>query len=295
MKYALLAVGLLLILVGGYFVYTGSNIIEIERGWSAVIAGTTLLSAGIVTVALAAVVKTLDDLKRALSGGEIGVARGAALPLPSILVAEATPTPSFEPMPMAAKAAESMAGASEETPIEAASDFIPSPLGKERPRLTPRFGPPPVPPAPSPAIAGLRRRLAEDLDLGLSDFDPPPIAPTHEPITPGPTSTISPPPLDFDPYADARRPHEAAIEDDPENEAFETAHELPPPLDETEAPLAPEAAFAGSPRPKAIGRYEADGTVYVMFADGSIEAQSNEGTRYFKSMADLKASFQSQT
>jgi hypothetical protein len=292
MKYALLAVGLLLIVVGGYFVYTGSNIVEIERGWSAVIAGTTLLSAGVVTLALAAVVKSLEDLKRALSSGEIGVATSAALPLPSALVAEATPTPGFEPVPTVANAAASVARTPVESPFEPAPDIIPSPLGKERPRA--RFAPPPVPPAPSPAIAGLRRRLAEDLDLGLSDFDPPPIAPTHEPITPGPTSAISPPPLDFDPYADARRPHEATIADEPEDQTLETAHE-PPPLDETEAPLAPEPAFAASTAAKAIGRYEADGTVYLMFADGSIEAQSADGSRYFKSMADLKASFQSQT
>jgi hypothetical protein len=293
MKYALLAVGLLLIAVGGYFVYTGSNIIEIERGWSAVIAGTTLLSAGIVTLALAAVVKSLDDLKQALAGGEIGVAKSAAPPLPSALVAEGRPN--FDPMPTAAKAVGvPVAEAPGETPVEAAPDVIPSPLGKERPRLTPRFGPPPIQPPPSPAIAGLRRRLAEDLDLGLSDFDPPPIAPTHEPITPGPTSALSPPPLDFDPYADAHRPHEAAMDDELEHDAFETEHG-PPPLDETEAPLAPEPDFAASPKPKAIGRYEADGTVYVMFADGSIEAQSADGTRYFKSMADLKAAFQSQS
>ena len=46
--------------------------------------------------------------------------------------------------------------------------------------------------------------------------------------------------------------------------------------------------------PAVIGRYEAEGTTYVMFADGSIEAQSERGVARFKSMADLKAYFETQ-
>ena len=38
-----------------------------------------------------------------------------------------------------------------------------------------------------------------------------------------------------------------------------------------------------------IGRYESDGTSYVMYADGAIEAQSEAGVYRFASMAELKA------
>ena len=42
-----------------------------------------------------------------------------------------------------------------------------------------------------------------------------------------------------------------------------------------------------------IGRYEADGTSYVMYADGSIEAQTYSGVYRFASMAELKAFIES--
>ena len=38
-----------------------------------------------------------------------------------------------------------------------------------------------------------------------------------------------------------------------------------------------------------IGRYDSDGTSYVMYSDGSIEAQSETGVFRFNSMAELKA------
>jgi hypothetical protein len=44
--------------------------------------------------------------------------------------------------------------------------------------------------------------------------------------------------------------------------------------------------------PAVIGHYEAEGTSYTMFSDGSIEAQSERGVARFKSMAELKAYFE---
>lgn len=53
------------------------------------------------------------------------------------------------------------------------------------------------------------------------------------------------------------------------------------------------APAAAAPEPVAeapiIGRYEADGTSYTMYADGSIAAQSSAGVYRFKSMAELKS------
>ena len=43
-----------------------------------------------------------------------------------------------------------------------------------------------------------------------------------------------------------------------------------------------------------VGRYESDGTSYVMYADGSIEARSERGVFHFQSMAELKAFMESQ-
>ncbi len=71
MKYALLVLGILLVVTGGYFLFTGSNIVESERGWSSVIAGTTALTGGIITLALAGVVKGLEDLKQLLASAAV--------------------------------------------------------------------------------------------------------------------------------------------------------------------------------------------------------------------------------
>ena len=42
-----------------------------------------------------------------------------------------------------------------------------------------------------------------------------------------------------------------------------------------------------------IGRYESEGTSYVMYADGSIDAQSEAGVYRFASMAELKTFIES--
>ncbi|MGA7383786.1 MAG: hypothetical protein WBW81_03545 [Methylocella sp.] len=43
-----------------------------------------------------------------------------------------------------------------------------------------------------------------------------------------------------------------------------------------------------------VGRYESEGTSYIMYADGSIEARSERGIFHFQSMAELKAFMEAQ-
>ena len=77
----------------------------------------------------------------------------------------------------------------------------------------------------------------------------------------------------------------------------------PPPV--VEAPAAPADAPASTParppeptpqnigldkpQPTEIGRYASAGTTYVMYSDGSIEAENESGVLRFPSMAALKA------
>ncbi len=56
-----------------------------------------------------------------------------------------------------------------------------------------------------------------------------------------------------------------------------------------EDPVAAAAPVGAEPSSPVIGRYEADGTSYTMYADGAIEAQSSAGVYRFASMAELKA------
>ena len=73
MKYALLVLGLLLIVAGGSFFFASSHASDAGHGWASLIAGTTAVSGGIITLALAGVIKSLDDLNALL-------ANAAALP-----------------------------------------------------------------------------------------------------------------------------------------------------------------------------------------------------------------------
>jgi hypothetical protein len=299
MKYALFVLGMLLIVVGGYFIYAGSNIIEIERGWSSVIAGTTALTGGIITLGLAGVTKSLDDLHRLwVAGIPRPEARAAAAPT------EISDAALLGPMPAGVETAPLPAdmtfAAAEPTP--AAPDVLPSPLDKSR--LAPGFGPPPIPLGPSPAIAALRRRVAEDLNLDFESLHPRPPVPSPIPTDaaaapPEPIEAIAPP-LDFIAFESEESLGHSYFQDDEivpadESSVIEPAPPLATPVSSPEPVSESVTAEPSHPLPKTIGRYEADGTVYVMFADGSIEAQSAEGTRRFKSMTELKASFQSKT
>lgn len=313
MKYALFVLGILLIAAGGYFLFAGSHVIESGRGWSSVIAGTTALTGGIITLALAGVVKGLEDLKEILVSA-------AAQPQSVVAFATETPVATEADMEMliAPNLGPAPAGVEPAPPPEAevpipvqespatAPDVLPSPLSKERPRFAPKFAPRSTPAEPAPAIAELRRRVAEDLVLDWPALKLPPLSPAQEPSPAAeepieePAEFYSLPPLHFDDLGEhyTQSYPEGAIEE-AEEYAAEEAHEnepLPPPLPETPAAAAslePAELPSATAEPKAIGRYEAAGTLYVMFSDGSIEAQSPQGTRRFKSMADLKASFQS--
>ncbi|WP_297299325.1 hypothetical protein [uncultured Methylovirgula sp.] len=321
MKYALFGLGMVLIIVGGYFLYTGSNIVEVERGWSAVIAGTTALTGGIITLGLAGVVMSLEDMKRLWVSAPLAREAGAASLAAETSAAatmEIPVAPNLGPVPAAAEVATAteveleVVRAAEEGPAPAPGIF-PRPLRKAWPRPKPEFTTrAPAPAEASPAIAELRRRVAEDLNLDWPSFTAPPVVPIPEPLPetlpgePESTEAVKPPPLgldDFDNESGIGRESDADRETRAETFAaseIEPGPEEapPPPIAATPEPVAPSepepvAAESAKPAPKAIGRYEADGTIYVMFADGSIEAQSAQGTRRFKSMADLKASFQS--
>ncbi len=321
MKYALLILGSLLIVVGGYFLFTGSHIVASERGWSSVIAGTTALTGGIITLALAGVVKGLEDLKQILANAarpEAAIGIAAEEPATLETAIEMLIAPNLGPRARwrGGGTAGRSRGSGSGTGEPGHRRRYCEPLDKGAPRFTREFAPRSTPAEPAPAIAELRRRVAEDLILDWPGINLPPLSPTREPspIAEEPVEEAvdldSPPPLHFDHLgedyahtgAEGASSEYAAEEYAAEEYATEeyAAEEEP----EAELALPPQASAAASPEsggpppataaePKAIGRYEAAGILYVMFSDGSIEAQSPQGTHRYKSMADLKASFQS--
>ncbi len=80
MKYALFALGLLLLFIGGYAVYFGTGIIDVERGWASVIAGTMAVVGGVLTLGLAWVLKALDQLRALLQANAMNAAVKSTLP-----------------------------------------------------------------------------------------------------------------------------------------------------------------------------------------------------------------------
>jgi hypothetical protein len=98
--------------------------------------------------------------------------------------------------------------------------------------------------------------------------------------------------IESDPALDARKegakPSPEAIEPASVDPAPPFASEAVPAADPREpSPMAvPAASEAGL---AIVGRYESEGTSYVMYADGSIEARSERGVFHFQSMAELKA------
>jgi hypothetical protein len=88
----------------------------------------------------------------------------------------------------------------------------------------------------------------------------------------------------------------------PSPEAVGLASPAPPPPFESEAlpeadprepspPSVPSASEAGL---AVVGRYESEGTSYIMYGDGSIEARTRHAVLHFKSMAELKMFMEAQ-
>lgn len=376
MKYVLFVLGLLLLLVGSYFVYVGSHIIEIERGWASVIAGTTAVVGGLLTLGLVWIIKTLEQLRMIIQAQEMmSLAVRTAIPT-ALHTSEAPASRTLGsaadlPVPMTAwpphteavrdhvttkkEFAEAASSHGEPSHVETwpvvetfeMSDYDSSsvkikdtaqPQVKEKPPVAMR-------PEFSSSIKGFWQRVTKTSNAfrpaakpaaeqePAEEAAPPLTAPVSEPIalaeaqtearrtmeisgdwldhaladldaaiaqTPHPAdaaATEHPTPPEAETYIDihldetvqlAETVHvEQAVDVD---EAVQQ-HETPPPAPE---PVPSEPLTAAAEEPAVIGRYEAEGTTYIMFADGSIEAQSERGVARFKSMADLKAYFESQ-
>jgi hypothetical protein len=81
------------------------------------------------------------------------------------------------------------------------------------------------------------------------------------------------------------------VEPEPSVPQGEAAAEAP----QTAEPGAAEAETASAPEtPSVVGRYAANGSDYTLYADGSIDAQTPDGSRHFASMDELRAFLQRQ-
>jgi hypothetical protein len=102
MKWIVATLGLLMVAAGGYWGFNGSLIVQVERGWSAVIGGAVVFSTGMLILTIAALMGSVDRLTRATRTAEPAARPRPAPPAPVPLVVE---TPDRQPEPAAAQEA----------------------------------------------------------------------------------------------------------------------------------------------------------------------------------------------
>ncbi|MGA3302799.1 MAG: hypothetical protein ABSC72_05865 [Methylovirgula sp.] len=360
MKYVLFALSILLLLTGGYSVFTGLPIIEVERGWASVIAGTTALVGGALLFGIGWVVRALEQLRAAVLAAEksgLSAPLAAAArdfrpdemlnedrrPLRPETAAPAWPPHTSPAGPSANEQKEALLAAyaarGERRPevrqevrqdahqdlhdevrdeiFEEDEDFAAEAESILRTPLT--EGDRPVREKPAANIRDFWRRNAKAGDkknppsrpfqkrpLGAvaSVFEPHPKpmaaanAPLPEPQDDDFATTDGSEPADwlqsnFSQAGTASEPHPVLDEMPADFESYEAMGEK-----DIAPPMAADATGAENEgeveEPAVIGHYEAEGTSYTMFSDGSIEAQSERGVARFNSMAELKAFFETQ-
>ncbi len=367
MAYLVIAVGLLMSLVGGYLLNYGYAIVQVERGWSSVIAGSVFLSGGLVTISLGVL---LHAITRALAGrglteGLVVAGRTAARAETSDAAAPSTvgtsmvgsvvgasmvglsvsgprvdepafasrepdmyapePAPSAfgrdgeahpgtmlasiepghpyqaEPYAPASYPHESYMAGVADAPIHQEG----APLGDEPGHETAEVAAHPSSRQPARELEPVVPAMDDWLDRAFSEIDG--SSPPHPEPRDIARDRNDVGAIDFtapeSPYGmrltQAEPVHAEPAHAEPIH--AEPAHPEPAYAEPAyaEAPVTP-AALAPTPSVPAattppphdspvIGRYESDDTSYVMYADGSIEAQSPAGVYRFSSMAELKA------
>jgi hypothetical protein len=382
MSYLVLAVGAILALGGAVALFTSYGIILVERGWAGVIAGTTALASGVVTIALGLILHrlasvhallrtTLTGLPAAQGSAEDGTAESSAAQLPHYVPKAAMP---LEPAstPAGGPSASGLRGWPQRQPprsphpsgrgiFKSRGTVLPPPPRNRDPAPAspqPPFSSPDLPSryeaapdggpehgveAGSPAAGGdtidaVHNVLNQsDLAEGATAEDPRAGTPLNEqspvqtasgsetpaqPLVAGMPPEPGEPPEHLSPHVS---PADAALIETilqgegragygPPSEASKDDSEKPLPA--APSPRPPAAPFApqGGAHPAAtafgnelpagdafsgaalaiVGRYESQGTSYIMYADGSIEARTNHAVIHFKSLDELKSFLESQ-
>ncbi|TXM72401.1 hypothetical protein FV218_13325 [Methylobacterium sp. WL69] len=316
---ALFALAVLMIVGGIASVVQGFPFVRLESGMAMTVAGATTASAGAVVLGLAAVASHLRGLGRRLGAlrpeAPAAETRTAALPpggpeqdlfepapaippstIPaSTILASTMPTlddrqirqrPSLGgPDPRdfglgAVGAAAGLGGAAlgASGPETGAAPHA-DPLGRG---TEPTFALPPDPdlPAPSP----------EEIEPPLPDLLPPEDEPRTVPDAHAGMLSAEPPepaavePAAVEPPAPENQRTLALFDTDAPGEPVR----LYPTLD-TMADLTPEPPPAVEEKPEVVGTYASGGNTYVMYANGSIEAETPRGRFSFESLDELKA------
>ncbi len=281
MVVALLALSLVMILGGIAAVVQGFPYVRLESGLAMVIGGSTAASAGVILLGLSAVVDRLRRVQRAVIRlREEGFRQQGAVPVPP--TADATPwlaapsdpvlaAPSVEPPSagaLAGTAGLAGLGLGAIRPGGRGTEPVfedPEPAAGSRTEAEPLL--PDLLPEESP------RREGEDDAL----FAATPAPAAAEPSLPVAEGIGLRPALDLPPEPPAPEPEPVPV-----SEPAQTAASA-----ETERDTGPEPE--AEPERHAVGSYASGANTYVMFSDGSIEADTPRGRFTFGSLDELKS------
>ncbi|MBX9934294.1 MAG: hypothetical protein K2Y56_22720 [Methylobacterium sp.] len=312
---ALFALSLAMIVGGIASVIQGFPFVRLESGLAMTIAGATVASAGSVLLGLAVLARQIRGLARRSADESAPVPPRLEVPRAEVPVPPArtfengmpeTPSPGAR-RPLIAGAAGLAAGTAGGAYLGSEAHERPNPSFEASfeepspdPRSDRRSDPWPAPPEP------LFPELA-DLDLAPTreaepTFDPPTGDAAFDAMSPKVPADTSAQQLHVEEEPATRSAEEqpeTALKTGPETDLFAPAvpvaapaetdlsdePELRPAL--TEEPADPETP--AEPALAVVGTYVSGGNTYVMYSDGSIEADTPRGRFTFKSLDELKA------
>ena len=304
---ALLALALAMILGGLLAAFFGWDIVLVERGWTMVIAGSVTAASGALLLGIAAAVSKLAKIEKRLSGlqaGSVVDEFGMGQRVPGALAGAG--------LGGGLAVAEAAGAYEERTDEERTDENQPTlPLFEEHERRDqdePQDQPKvavaewpedrdsapviPFPPRTTPVV--LPAPDEQEQDLKVPDFL---LADRQRNSEEG--HFVAEPGLDVDVFAQGDREPEAK-DHDRSDESVEPVSdvEAEAELQRDDEPAAAEAdqdtrsedeVSSGEEGPATvIGTYNSGDNKYVMFSDGSIEAQTPSGTFRFQSLDELK-------
>lgn len=264
MHVLMLCLALLLIAGGGSALFLGFDIVVTDRGLAMVLAGVTALSAGVVALGLAFLLKTAGDIAAAMAERPARPSPPPRQARPVVPLAdEVAPVRESPATAVAVTVAAAAAVAAAAVPASATRTVDP-----DESKL-----PLPEPPAerPAPSVAAFE----EALQRALLEETP------AVPAAAAPAVAVEPVVAAL-PQAAEGLEDAAIFVDEPVRPPAD-----PPSLAWPEEVLPPESAAVPEP-PAVVGRYAAGGREYVMFADGSVETGNGETRRRFPSLEDLR-------
>lgn len=297
---ALFALSLAMIVGGIAAVVQGFPFVRLESGLAMVIAGATTASAGAVLLGLAAVAARLKRVEEAL--GEFRDVRGDDLPVSVPTHREAGSTrvdaPRHDPV------LADVSPATQHPGIAGTAGLAGLTVGGAAPAADRRPSEPIFEDAEPPRQSREQASQAELLPIAAEDER----APSASPIGAGESQdageTAGPVPLVAQ-EDDLFATHELEATPGHDTAGLNDEMALRPSLDETTPPVAPAATTASAAEtptepdanagpmpegePQVVGTYASGGNTYVMFSNGSIEADTPRGRFRFGSLDELKA------